>query len=64
MFRKDIEKSQENATIYKYVDKLLGVMDGSNGNIEHKMLFNRKEVGLKSFGLLVVGKAVLKRGTP
>ena len=64
MFRKDIEKSQENATIYKYVDKLLGVMDGSNGNIEHKMQYNRKEVGLKSFGLLVVGKAILKRGTP
>lgn len=64
MFRKDIEKSQENATIYKYVDKLLGVMDGSNGNIEHKRLYNRKEVGLKSFGLLVVGKTILKRGTP
>lgn len=64
MFRKDIEKSQENATIHKYVDKLLGVMDGSNGNIEHKMQNNRKEVGLKSFGLLVVGKAIQKRGTP
>lgn len=39
-------------------------MDGSNGNIEHKMLYNRKEVGLKSFGLLVVWKAIQKRGTP
>lgn len=64
MFRKDIEKSQKDATICKYVDELLGVMDGSNGNIEHKMQHNRKEVGLKSFGLLVVGKAILKRGTP
>lgn len=43
---------------------MLGVMDGSNGNIEHKMQYNRKEVGLKSFGLLVVGKAIQKRGTP
>lgn len=64
MFRKDIEKSQENATIHKYLDKLLGVMDGSNGNIEHKMQYNRKEVGLKSFGLLVDWEALQKRGTP
>lgn len=64
MFRKDIEKSLENATIYKYVDKLLGVMDGSNGNIEYKMQYNRKEVGVKSLGLLVIWEPIQKRRTP